>query len=187
MGFEADTKASTASSKEELIAALEIDPKLCSDENTDKGLILAYAKWKAITEAYKKMQTMIWQGPKPTYATIISLFVSRAMFYSHYKHFNRAAKYPEMVEWLEERPDGPSNMDIWGQDKPYYNFPDLTKWLQMKAEGGDEESSSDDGKKSRKKTSRKMRRSPSPQPSHGKKSHKGKAKSSEMLKKGSKK
>jgi hypothetical protein len=35
--------------------------------------------------------------------------------------------------------NGPSNMDIWGQDKPYYNFPDLTKWLQMKAEGGDEE------------------------------------------------
>ncbi len=91
-----------------------------------------------------------------------------------------------MVEWLEERPDGPSNVDIWGQDKPYYNFTDLTKWLQIKAEGEDE-SLSENGKRNRKKTSKKMRRSSSPQPSHGKKSHKAKAKSSGMMKKGSKK
>ena len=160
--------------KDELIAALDINSELCGEDHTDKGLTAAYAKWKAITEAYKKMQTMNWVGTKPTYGTIIALFVSTSMFYSHYKHFNKAVKYPEMVEWLEERPDGPSNMDIWGYEKAYYNFSDLVKWLEAMAEDRD---SSDGGKR---KVFRRMEKSSSSQPSlkDGKRKHKSKAKGS---------
>ena len=167
---------------DELIAALEINPDLCNEDNSDKGLIYAYTKWKAITEAYKKMQTMTWNGPKPTYSAIIGLFVSTSMFYSHYKHFNKAVKHPDMVEWLEARKNGPSDMDIWGKEKPYYTFTDLAKWLKEAGDGPDLESS-DGGKKKSKKgvTKKKVELKDSG------KSHKGKSKSSEVSKKGSKK
>ena len=92
---------------------------------------------------------MTWNEPKPTYSMIIGLFVSTSMFYSHYKHFNKAVKYPEMVEWLEERPNGPSDMDIWGKDKPYYTFVDLMKWLKEASDVGQD--SSDGGKRKGKK------------------------------------
>jgi hypothetical protein len=175
----------SASTKDELIAALDINPELCGDENTDKGLINAYAKWKAITEAYQKMRGMEWTGTKPTYGRIINLFVSTSMFYSHYKHFNKAVKYPEMVEWLEDGPNSPSNVDIWGREKPHYTFSDLIQWFQVKAEDGQD--SSDGRQKKRKKVSRKKDKSSSPQPSlkDGKRIHKAKSKSSGVLKKGS--
>jgi hypothetical protein len=145
-------EASNASTKQELIALLGIDPELCGDDPSDRGLIFAYARWKAIDEAYKKAQSMTWNGSKPTYTTIIGLFLSTSMFYSHYKkYFIRVMKYPEMVEWLEERPDGPSNMDIWGKEKAYYSFTDLAKWLEEAATRGLEDSSDDGRRKGKKK------------------------------------
>jgi benzoyl-CoA reductase/2-hydroxyglutaryl-CoA dehydratase subunit BcrC/BadD/HgdB len=161
----------SALAKEELIAALEINCELCDEDITDKGIIGAYAKWKAINIAYKKMQAMTWNGSKPTYGAIISLFVSTSMFYSHYKYFNDAVKHPEMLEWLEERPDGPSNIDIWGREKSHYTFVDLIKWLK---EAGDQANidSSDDGRKRGKKLLKKREKS-SPE-KDGKKSHKAK-------------
>src|SRR5277367_6245156 len=66
----------SALTKVELITALEIDPDLCDDDNTDKGLICAYAKWKAIKTAHKKLQAMVWNGPGPMYGIIIALFIS---------------------------------------------------------------------------------------------------------------
>jgi hypothetical protein len=59
-----------------------------------------------------------------------------------------------MVEWLEESLNGPSNTDIWGWERPYYNFTDLMKWLKMREEDGDN-NSSDGGKKISKKVSKK--------------------------------
>src|SRR5277367_6469273 len=75
---EADASALT---KVELITALEIYPDLCDDDNSDKDLIRAYAKWKAIKSAYKKLQAMAWNGPKPMYGIIIALFVSTSLCY----------------------------------------------------------------------------------------------------------
>ena len=166
----------SALTKVELITALEIDPDLCDDDNTDKGLIRAYAKWKAIKAAYKKLQAMAWNGPKPMYGIIIALFVSTSMFYSHYKYFNDAVKHPEMVEWLEERRNGPSDMDIWGHEKSYYTFSDLMKWLKEAGDGVsvDSDSESDGWKKKGKKAMVKKKSSGK----DGKRLHKSKAKSS---------
>jgi hypothetical protein len=169
--------SSSALSKSDLILALDIDPLLCDDNNSDKGLILAYAKWKAIQDAYKRLQAMVWHGTKPNYGSIISLFVSSSMFYSHYKHFNDAVKYPAMVEWLEEREDRPSDMDLWGKEKSHYTFSDLTKWLKEAGDGaGAAVDSSDNGRrKSKKSVGKKKEKS-----SSEKKSHKSK-KSSKKL------
>lgn len=56
----------SALSKKELIAALDIDPDLCDEDAGDKGLLHSYCKWRAIKAAYKKLQGMSWNGPKPT-------------------------------------------------------------------------------------------------------------------------
>ena len=140
----------SALSKEELISALDIDVDLCDDKAGDKGLVHSYNKWKAIKAAYRKVQGMSWSGTKPTYSTIISLFVSTSMFYSHYKYFNDVVKHPEMIEWLEGSPNGPSDMDIWGKEKAHYAFSDLMKWLKEADDGSDSDDDSD-GKQKRKK------------------------------------
>jgi hypothetical protein len=142
--------SASALSKEELIAALDIDLDLCDEEAGDNGLIHSYSKWKAIKAAYRKMQGMSWNGPKPTYGTIIALFVSTSMFYSHYKYFNDAVKHPEMLEWLEGRQNGPSDIDIWGREKSRYTFSDLIKWLKEAGSGTDFDSDDDEKKKRRK-------------------------------------
>jgi hypothetical protein len=171
---EADASALT---RVKLIAALEIDPSLCNGDYTDEGLICAYAKWKAIKAAYQKLQTMAWNGTKPTYGVIIALFVSTSMFYSHYKYFKDAVKYPEMVEWLEERQNGPSDMDIWGYEKSYYTFSDFMKWLKEACDGVsvDSDSKSDGWKKKGKKAMVVKKKSSE---KDGKRLHKSKAKSS---------
>lgn len=163
----ADTAEMNASalSKKELIAALDIDQDLCDEEAGDKGLLDSYCKWRAIKAAYRKMQGMSWNGPKPTYGTIISLFVSTSMFYSHYKYFNDAVKHPEMLEWLEGRQNGPSDVDIWGREKGRYTFADLIKWLKEAGNGSDSDSSGDGKKRGRKEKGKS-------------KSHKSKSKSS---------
>lgn len=162
----------SAPSKKELITALDIDLDLCDEEAGDKGLIHSYRKWKAIKAAYKKMQGMSWNGPKPTYGTIISLFVSSSMFYSHYKYFNDAVKHPEMLEWLEKRQDGPSDVDIWGKEKSYYTFSDLIKWVNKAGDRSDSDSS-DDGKRRGRKGGHKKKG----KLSESSKSHKSKSKS----------
>ena len=139
--------SASALSKNELIAALDIDPDLCDEEAGDTGLLHSYSKWKTIKAAYKKMQGMSWNGPKPTYGTIIALFISTSMFYSHYKYFNDAVKHPEMLEWLEGRQNGPSDVDIWGKEKSHYTFSDLIKWVKHAGNGSNSDSSDDDGKK----------------------------------------
>ena len=70
-GDNAEISAS-ALSKEELIAALDIDLNLCDEEAGDNGLIHSYSRWKAIKAAYRKMQDMSWNGPKPVIVSTIS-------------------------------------------------------------------------------------------------------------------
>src|SRR5271168_206541 len=85
-------------------------------------------------------------------------------------------KHPEMVEWLEERRNGPSDMDIWGHEKSYYTFSDLMKWLKEAGDGVsvDLDSESDGWKKKGKKAMVKKKSSGK----DGKRLHKSKAKSS---------
>ena len=89
---------------------------------------------------------MIWNGPKPTYGTIIALFIPTSMFYSHYKYFNDAVKHLEMLEWLEERQNGPffGHRHLGNGEKSIY-ISDLIKWLKQAISGTDF-SSDDNGK-----------------------------------------
>ena len=103
--------------------ALQIISALCDGE-VDKGLIQAYIKWKVIMAAKEKSQELSWNGNRPTFGQIIDLFMSRSMFYSHFRFFDQAVNHPEMLEWLEET-GACSDLDIWGKEKTFYNLKEL--------------------------------------------------------------
>ena len=136
--------------------------------------------------AKEKSQELSWNGNRPTFGQIIDPSMLRSMFYSHFKFFDWAVKHAEMLEWLEES-GACSDLDIWGKEKPFYNFVDLKEWLRKVGMNG--ESSSDGGRKKGKKVMKKEE-SEKEESSHKgeKRSHKGKGKVAESSnKRGSRK
>ena len=76
-------------------------------------------------------------GDKLSAVDIIQLFVSKSFWHSHYRRlFPRVSNHPVLVEWLEHGQDCPSNLEVWGFEKPNYNFKDLEAYLDKKREKG---------------------------------------------------
>ena len=135
--------------KQETLAKLNISPHLM--QRTDGGLHFAYQKYKAYLEASQTYKQMVadgsWSGSKLTAVDLMELFVSKSYFHSHYKKFfSKVSNYPLMVEWLENGPDDrPADKEVWGWEKPVYNFQDLQRFLACneskergsKVQGGD--------------------------------------------------
>jgi len=64
------------------------------------------------------MANKSWVGDRLTGVDIIQLFVSKSFFYSHYKKFfSKVPNHPDIVEWLENSPDAPSDGDLWVKRK----------------------------------------------------------------------
>ncbi|KAF8232870.1 hypothetical protein L208DRAFT_1269823, partial [Tricholoma matsutake] len=86
---------------------------------------------------------------------IISLFVSKSFFHSHYKHyFSKVAEYEEMVAWLDEKEDQLSDVEVWGVGKAVYTFTDLAVWLEN---GGSLEGEGDLKEKEKEKVKEKVK------------------------------
>ena len=151
------------------MSVLQINSALCDGE-ADKGLIQA---WKAIMALKEKAQELSWNGNRPTFGQIIDLFMSRSMFYLHFRFFDQAVKHPEMLEWLEDT-GACSDLDVWGKEK---NFVDLKQSLKKVEVDG--ESSSDSGRKKGKKVMKKESEKEESSHKGEKKSHKGKGKAAE--------
>jgi hypothetical protein len=88
---------------------------------------------------------------------------SKTFWYDYIrKYFPRVSGYSEMVAWLENAEDAPSDFEVWGVEKAQYGFVDLEVWLRnegnglvikgksSKARGKEEASSPEKGKSSRK-------------------------------------
>jgi hypothetical protein len=123
---------SSDSFKSQLITLLGVDSFLTG--SGDVSLPVAYQKYKAFLSASQTLDTMVanktWAIKRPTKSDLIELFVSKSFFHSHYRrNFPKVAGYPEMVAWLEEKPDCLSNIDVWGIHKRVYTFGDLSLWL----------------------------------------------------------
>lgn len=103
----------------------------------DRGLHIAYVKYKAHLEACQTYEKMIadgtWVGKKLTLVDLIELFVSKSYWHSHFKpNFSKVSNYPVMVEWLEnDLKDSGSDFEVWGVEKASYNFKDLHAWLEQ--------------------------------------------------------
>jgi hypothetical protein len=96
----------------------------------DRNLHFAYQKYKAYVQAYQTLLKCVsdgtWPGKKPSGTDIIEIFLSKSMWFSHYKPaFTKVSNYPLMVEWLENGEDKPSDLEAWGVEKVVYTLTDL--------------------------------------------------------------
>ena len=111
-------------------------PMHMADRN-DRGLHVAYEKYKAYLEAChiyeEKVADGSWTGCKLTGVDLIQLFVSKSFWHSHYKPlFSKVSNHPDMIKWLEGERDKPSDEVLWGYKKGSYHFKDLKVYLEQK-------------------------------------------------------
>lgn len=121
--------------KEQILSQLGIAFHLA--DRSDHSLHIAYQKYKAYLEACHTYEMKVadgsWTGNKLTAVDLIQLFVSKSFWHSHYKKFfSKVANYPDMVAWLENGSDRPTNMFVWGVEKTVYHFRDLEAFLEEK-------------------------------------------------------
>jgi hypothetical protein len=99
-------------------------------------LPVAYAKYLGVLSAQSNMNCMIADGIWPfdllNTDTLVELFVSKSVWYTHYvKIFPWAQKFPDLVKWLECADDAPEGASIFGVEKHSYNFKELKNVLEM--------------------------------------------------------
>jgi hypothetical protein len=129
---------------------------ICKDRNNCH----AYEKYKACLKASHTLSNMegSWPGKKPTAVDLIEVFVSKSMWFSHYKPaFSKVAGYPEMVKWLENSDDKGTDLEVWGVEKGSYSLMDLQKFVddgtlaEKKGKGKKKDVSEGSGKQNKKK------------------------------------
>jgi hypothetical protein len=130
-----ESAISSGNSRETILGLLHIPTHLA--DRADRGLRVAYEKYKAHLEACQTYEKMIadgtWAGKKLTSVDLIELFVSKSYWHLHFKPtFSKVSNYPLMMEWLENDSEGSvSNLEVWGVEKASYNFKDLHAWLEQ--------------------------------------------------------
>jgi hypothetical protein len=103
-------------------------------------LRLAYSKYRGILKARDDMHRMradgTWTLGQVSMDLLIEIFVSKSVWYGYYKkYFPRAARYPDLVKWLENDEGVKSSFDIWRMEKASYTFQDLgelLEWLDVR-------------------------------------------------------
>jgi hypothetical protein len=106
-------------------------------DRDDRGLHVAYEKYKAYLEACRVYEGKVadgsWTGRKLTGVDLIQLFVSKSYWHSHVKPlFSKVQNHPEMIKWLEREKDRLSDEVLWGYKKGTYQFKDLKAYLEQK-------------------------------------------------------
>jgi hypothetical protein len=101
----------------QLMDILGIEPEL--SDRSKKGLKWCYKKYKAFNAAVQTMDQLSSQGKWPLgkkagHTELVEIFVSKSYWHSHIaKPFSIIARYPQMVAWLEDEDDGPSDFEVW--------------------------------------------------------------------------
>jgi hypothetical protein len=162
--------ASGSKEKEAILTSLGIPTHLCN--RSDHGLQISYKKYKAHLEACNTYDQMVSEGSwlvnKLTAVDLVELFVSKSFWHSHVKKYcSQVSNHSLMVEWLENKADKPSDLDVWGIQKSNYTFKDLIGFLEQAKEkrtGKDkkklkvaDKENKDDEKKSHKKTRKRVK------------------------------
>ena len=94
-------------------------------DHNDRGLLVAYEKYKAYLDACHVYQAKVadgsWVGGKLSGVDLIQLFVSKSFWHSHYKPlFSKVSNYPDMHKWLEGKEDKLPDEILWGYKKGSY-------------------------------------------------------------------
>ena len=122
--------------RNKLVEALNIPMELT--DHGDKTLGYCWQKYKAFLEAAKLCDEQWATGEltkvfdrKPSKTDIIGIFKGKTQWHLTYaKIFPKISNYPNMVDWLEEKEDRLSDLELWGVVKPVYGFSELSKWLE---------------------------------------------------------
>jgi hypothetical protein len=118
--------------RERLMTLLGIPVRLTV--HNDRNICIAYKKYQAFLQASQTLSKMFsdgsWPGKKPSSMDLIEVFVSKSMWFSHYKPaFSKVADFPEMVLWLEDSDEKGTDLDVWGAEKGTYSLMDLCKFV----------------------------------------------------------
>lgn len=140
----------TQSYYKQLREHLEIPAHLA--DRSEKSLRFSYTKYMAYQKAILTLKRK-WENKElpfeqqPTREHVIETMQSKTFWYDYIrKYFLQVSNYPKMVEWLEDREDGPSDIEVWGVQKEKYLFGDLGEYLENKGEGLSEEIAGGSGK-----------------------------------------
>lgn len=163
--------------------ALGVDPQSFDRSDLrDLTLPAAFARYKVIVNALKTFKDMKSNGAwrdlgfsKMTDTGAMELFVGKTLFYTWAKYFTQANGYPAMILWLEDNPDKPSDLNLWGVSKASYTMTNLKTWLENNGTlvqdlEADEEKEKEKKKKGKGKEKRSESRSPSKKDKHRKSS-----------------
>jgi hypothetical protein len=143
---------------------------LITEDNSD-GIRLYYKCYKAVLAATLKYEELRkagdWDAPFiPTINDFALIVTSRSMWYSHYKHFEKVSRYPQMIKWLNETEDAIGDIELWGFECDVYQWAHLEGFL--KRDGKPLEDSEDESEEAKAQVKKKK--------THKKVNTKGKAK-----------
>ena len=120
--------------QQSMIKQLEIENIYLERKN--HTLRYAYSKYKEFCRAHalmKDMQnTLTWKGAGKQ-VDLKGIFASPSYFYSNYEPFKFVAKYPSLIDWLENNEDCLSDDEIWGFSEDY-NLGSVQKFLHQQGE-----------------------------------------------------
>jgi hypothetical protein len=144
--------ASTDPVRNQLITLLKIPVHLTT--HSEANLFVAYKRYLAHGEATKALDQMVsdglWPGKRPIANALITVFTSKTTWFSSYRPtFPKVYKFPDMVRWLENAANAPSNLEVWGFHKSIYTFKDLMDFIDNggKREAPEPETSKRAGKR----------------------------------------
>ena len=96
----------------------------------------------------------------PTTVDFYELVTSRSMWYKQYKFFEQVSRYPQMIKWLKESEDSPTNSELWGFDQDIYQWAHLEQFLKHDGkplEVSEDESDEAKAQTKKKKTHKKVK------------------------------
>jgi hypothetical protein len=105
-------------------------------DRSERSLRFSYQKYKVFLTAVKTLDEKWKAGElpytrRPLNEHIIETMQSKTYWYDYIrKYFGKVGDYPEMVAWLENDGDVPSDLEVWGVEKERYSFGDLDLYLK---------------------------------------------------------
>jgi hypothetical protein len=127
-------------SKDELVQELKVPVHLT--DRSDAPLRIAYQRWKAhhaaVDTLTKRLADGRWPFKRPTAKQLIEMFTSKSNWHQYYvSAFEDLSDNPDMLSWLEQGDDAPSNVEVWGVDKDNFHFKDMDSYQsRMKKRSG---------------------------------------------------
>jgi len=148
-------------------------PEYLTTDPKHIGVKQYYARYKALIRAVNEVQNRFengtWPGVRPTQTEVVEIFVSKSQYHDYMtKGFDDISNYPVLKEWLEGGENSPTNISVWGFEKPQYSFNDLMEEKERmgnkkidkgkskgtKGKGKEGEGDDKEAKKSKKKKSK---------------------------------